>query len=363
MRKSIRLSLLAAAGVAALALAGSAFAATFKPDLWASNYDPGLGQSFELALGANDVAVAKATIYVAPGDVVSLPGGAVGDDIGDVNASVKALALGGAVLTLPGDIKVANPASFANNQCSPGTHEAVWLLVLTAPSGPPLQVPMYIDTGSSPFTGLGSYQIAVCLPSPYIPPDQGGATFGAKLIRATLSVNNFQSAVPGRWTALVTPWVEGTGTVNPLGTVETQSIVSQAKISNFKAKRIVKHTRRIVRRIVVKKNKYFAKISGVVKENGQGTAAKVALYTVGKKGLKIVAQRTSRASGKFSFKKRLKKRTQFVVIASKKDGHQNPPQCVPDLNIGFGALPCTSVSTSGFQTFKVTKVFKVPKKH
>jgi len=356
MRKSIRLSLLAAGAVAALALAGSAFAATFKPDLWASNFDPLIGvQSLEIAGSPSDVATAKATIYMGKGDVMSVPGGAVGANIGGVVAVAKlGPAFGNAVVTLTGSVVVAKASDYVSNPCAAGNHEAVWLLALNTPTGGKLRIPVYVDTAQPPASGFASYQAQTCLPSPYIPEDQGGAPFGAQVRRVAVSLFNFESAVPNRWTAILTPYVEGTGTPNPLGTVETQSIVSQAKIAKLKAKRVSKGK---------KHKRYWAKTSGVVKENGHGTAAKVKLYAVGKKKLKLVAQRKSKASGKFSFKKRLKKTTRFVVEAFKPDGHVNPPQCVPDLDLGFGALPCTSVSTSGFDTIKVTRILKVPKKH
>lgn len=353
MQRAFRPSLLAAVAGAAIALTGSALGAAskdsgFRPDLWASNLDRLIGlQAVQVAGSPSDVATAKATIYVGRGDVMSLPGASVGKAIGGGAASARlGPAFGNAVVTLPGRVVVANPAKYAANRCSPGTHAAVWLLVLQEPTGSSLAIPVYVDPAPQPTRSFASYQIQTCLPSPYIPESQGGAPMGAKVFRVAVSLSNFQRAVSNRWTAVLTPYVEGTGVPNLRGTVETQSVVSQAKIAKFKAKRVSKRT--------ATGKKYYAKIRGVVKQNGKGTKAKVVLYAVGK--TKPVAAKRSKKSGKFRFKKRIKKTTRFVVAARKAPGHQTPPQCVPDL----AGLPCTSVSTSGFQTFKVTKKFRVP---
>jgi hypothetical protein len=360
MRKSIRFALLALAGSAALAFAGSAFA-SFTPKLWASSFDPLIGkQTFELALNQSDDATAKAVIYVGPFDFADVPGGTTGTQIGTVDASVVALGLGGAILPLPGKVEVSDSTVYpVDNPCTPGAtkHAATWVLVLTAPTGTELRVPMYVDTVSAaqpPNPQLGSYKISVCLPSPYVDPSVGGAQFGAKLTRATVTMTNFISAVDDTWTGIVTPYVVGTATANPLGTVETQSLVTQGYFDSLKAKLVVKKTRTAT--------KYFAKVSGVVGAGGEGAAATVKIFQAkGKKPGKKLKTLKSKSSGAFSALLPLKKTMAFYVEATSPRGEESTPVCDPDLNLGFGPLPCTGVSTSGFDTAGITKKVKRPK--
>jgi hypothetical protein len=357
----------------ALALSDSTLAPTFKPDLWAvsnigaAEYDR---QGFGITLGNDDLAVAKTTVYVAPGDAVSLPGGSVGEQIGIGAASLKPLASTSAPIPMFGKVLVADPALYLSNACSPGNHRAVWLLVLNAASGQRLWLPMYVDTGSLPFTGLGSYQVTVCLPSPYLPPNQGGAPFGAKLLGIGLWLENFRHVEPGRWTALVTPYLEGTGTPNRSATAETQSLVGAARITNLKAKRVVKGPKN--------HRRYSAKISGVVREYGHRTRARTVLF-VGHGTLTsvddvrwiVVAHKKTTTSGRFIFRARLGPdypvigpRNKFLVEARnlRRPDHLVPPQCVPELELSSGPLPCTSVSSPNFDTYKVSRKIKLPKK-
>lgn len=363
MRKSIRFALLAVAASAALAFAGSAFA-SFTPKLWASSFDPLIGtQQFELALNQNDDATAKAQIYVGPFVFADVPGGATGTQIGTVDASVVALALGGAILPLPGKVVVSDSATYpANNPCTPGatSHAATWVLILTAPTGTELRVPMYVDnvpTATPPAPQIGKYKISVCLPSPYIDPSLGGAQFGAKLIRASITMTNFISTVDNRWTAIVTPYVAGTGTANPAGTVETQSIVDNGYFDGLKAK--------LVKKKSGKKFKYFAKVSGTVGSAGEGIPATVKIYKAkGKKPGKKLKTVKAGGSGAFSAMLPIKPgvREAFYVEASHPRSDVDPI-CDPQLELAPGVpMPCTAVTDSGFTAAEITNKVKAPKK-
>ena len=362
MRKSIRFALLAIAASAALAFAGSAFA-SFTPKLWASSFDSLIGtQGFELALSQDDVATAKAQIYVGPFDFADVPGGTTGTQIGTVDASVKALALGGAILPLPGKVEVSDSTVYpANNPCTLGatSHAATWVLVLTAPTGTELRVPMYVDnvpTAQPPNPQLGKYRISVCLPSPYVDPSVGGAQFGAKLIRATITMTNFISTVDNTWTGIVTPYVDGTATANPAGTVETQSQVTNGYINALKAK--------LVKKKSGTKIKYFAKVSGSVGAGGEGAAANIKIFQAkGKKPGKKLKTTKSKSSGSFSALIPLKKTMAFYVLASKARGDVTPPVCDPQLELAPGVpMPCTAVTTSGFDAAKISRKVTLPKK-
>lgn len=361
MRKSIRFALLAVAASAALAFAGSSFAA-FTPKLWASSFDPLIGtQTFELALNQDDSATAKAQIYVGPFDFADVPGGVTGTQIGTVDAVVTVSSIPGALIPLGGKVLVSDSATYpADNPCTAGatSHAATWLLVLTASTGDEIRVPMYVDNvpaAQPPNPQLGKYKISVCLSSPYVPPSAGGAPLGAKLVRATIKLTNFISAVDDTWTAIVTPYVVGTATVNPAGTVETQSIVTQGYFDSLKAK--------LVRKKSGTKIKYFAKVSGSVGAGGEGAASTVKIYQAkGKKPGKKLKTTKSKSSGAFSALIPLKKTMAFYVDASAARGEQSSPVCDPALLLAPGVpMPCTAVTTSGFETAGITKKVKLPK--
>ncbi len=242
MRYSARLALLACAGLVALGFSGAALAA-FTPKLDISSKGPvagGPGATIHVSLAPTDDPTAKVTIYAPPGYTADLSA-AGGTELGKVSAKVTAADLGGVTLPLEGTVKAANPADFVgppNNACVPGTHQAVWLLVLTA-AGQTLQVPAYVDAAAGPEAAFSSYKIQICLPPPDIPPGTPGrATFGAKLFDATFSVNVYAIPAAGeyRWRSLWTPYTPGKGTANPVGTVEAQSLVRVPATLGLKAK-------------------------------------------------------------------------------------------------------------------------------
>src|SRR5439155_4956928 len=93
-----------------------------------------------------------------------------------------------------------------------------------------LQVPAYVDsisTGAE--AAFAQAKIQVCLSPPDVPTSNPNrAAFGAKLLRATLSLTgvltNPVASGTYVWRALFTPFTPGAGVPNPAGTVESQSI-------------------------------------------------------------------------------------------------------------------------------------------
>jgi hypothetical protein len=190
MTKRLRLLLLAVASLGALALSSSALAA-FTPQLAVSNRPMGTGANgttiFVFTVPRADDALFRLDIYVPAGYEAPLAQ-SVGATIGRVAAQVEVREpIAGAVLPVEGNILVENPANHTTSPCAPGVHTAVWMLVLQA-SGQELRVPAYVDRLTGAAAQLGAYRIRFCLPSPHIPASLGGATFGAKLIRAQLNL-------------------------------------------------------------------------------------------------------------------------------------------------------------------------------
>ena len=193
MKPGLRAAVVATAAAVALAFTGSALAA-YTPHLTISHTPLALGgggtTDVTVTFDQSDDATAKATIYVPQGYTGTL-GAAAGTQLGTIDASIIAFAISPTQpLPLKGVIQADDPAKYVANPCSPGTHEAVWLLRLQA-AGTELAVPGYVDTVTAPTEApLGKFKLQFCLPSPYIPPSAGGAMLGAKLVSAPLHLSN-----------------------------------------------------------------------------------------------------------------------------------------------------------------------------
>ena len=171
--------LVATAAALTLAFAGSALAAytphlaiTHTPLTLAGGGTTDLTISFDQA----DDATAKVTIYVPQGYTGTL-GASAGTQLGTIDASIIAFAISPTQpLPLKGVITADDPAKYVANPCSPGMHEAVWLLRLQA-AGTELAVPGYVDTVTAPTEApLGKFKLQFCLPSPYIPASAGSSS-------------------------------------------------------------------------------------------------------------------------------------------------------------------------------------------
>jgi hypothetical protein len=219
-------SLCLAGALAAAVLAGAAAAAYTTPTLTVTS--AGTQTSLVVRQAQTDDATAKATIYAPAGTPVTLSQ-APGATLGTVQAQVTALALGGALLPLTGQIQVAPagqvPAAQQIACTGTATHGATWLMVLQA-AGQTLNVPMYVDTTTGAEAAFAAAKIQVCLPPPDIPADQGGATFGAKLFNASFTLTGVFGSRAGTWRTLWTPYVAGNGQVNAAGSVESRATVA-----------------------------------------------------------------------------------------------------------------------------------------
>ena len=339
--------LVAVAAALALAFAGSALAA-YTPHL-AITHTPltlagGGATDLTISFDQADDATAKVTIYVPQGYTGTL-GAAAGTQLGTIDASIIAFAISPTQpLPLKGVITADDPAKYVANPCSPGTHEAVWLLRLQA-AGTELAVPGYVDTVTAPTEApLGKFKLQFCLPSPYIPPSAGGAMLGAKLVSATLHLSNL-FALPSQngsygWTAVTTPYTVGAGTPNAAGTVQARAFVQLPAQLSLKAK--------------VKKKR--ATLSGALRLNVAGLAGvKVSLLSGSSRTkLKAAGSATTQAGGAFSFRKTVRKTTYFrakVTVATR------TASCTG----GVPGIPCASASANGF-TAQSAIIKVVPKK-
>lgn len=249
MKKSFRLALLSGACFLGLAFAAPAFSA-YNPSLIMeqSSYKLGATSTADVFIAIDPDAdpTAQLRIFAPAGYSANLTA-APGTKIGTVVARVKAKALGGALLTLAGDVLVANPADptiqGAALQCTgKSTHTTIWVLN-TSLQGQTVAIPVFVDQ-------VGPLVVqTVCLPSPDVPEAMGGAKFGAQLFAADFTIKNVftnASTTGGyEWSGIFTPYVPGTKNPNPAGTVEARTYVglpSSLSLKRAKAKRGFKLT-------------------------------------------------------------------------------------------------------------------------
>ncbi|MCZ7588829.1 MAG: hypothetical protein M5U27_08280 [Gaiella sp.] len=326
MRNRTRTAVLALAALAALALAAVATAAYTSPKLSVS-YAPGNVTNIVASASVDDDSTARAAIVIPNGSAVTATA-APGTKVGTAKAQVSALALGGALLPLAGDIVVAPPGAVAAASqvgcIGPVAPQLTLLLVLQA-AGQTINLPAYIVPTSGAQTALGSTQLVFCLPPPDIPADKGGATFGAKFLTADLTLTNvIGPVVQGAWIAFWTPYNAGVGTANQAATVASPAAIAPGGITL--AGRKVKGVRRL---------------TGRVTQAGQGFATRVTILA----GTRRLATVAARANGTFTYRvPKTSKATTFrarTVVA----GRSAPPLCTA---LGSLGVPCVNPTVSGF---------------
>jgi hypothetical protein len=229
MKKSIRLALLTGACFLGLAFAAPAFSA-YNPSLIMeqSSYKLGGATTADvfIAISPDADPTAQLRIFSPVGYNANLTA-APGTKIGTVVARVKAKALGGALLTLAGDVLVADPTNptiqGAALQCTKTTtHTTIWVLN-TSLQGQTVAIPVFVDQ-------VGPLVVqTVCLPSPDVPEAMGGAKFGAQLFAADFTIKNvFTNAGTNgdyEWAGIFTPYTPGSATPNQAGTLEARTLV------------------------------------------------------------------------------------------------------------------------------------------
>ncbi len=336
MRWSIRVPVLALVVLGLLALAGSALAAYTSPTLNVTQV--GTKTTISVTQAQTDDATAAASIYAPAGTTATL-NQAPGTTLGTVKAQVVALALGGALLPLTGEIKVAPPGAVpaaSQQACTQGAAPAAtWLMVLTA-AGQTLNVPMYVIPTTGAETALGPAKIVVCLPPPDVPVENGGATFGAKLFQATFTVSGvFSPVAAGAWITFWTPYVAAVGTPNPAGTVASPAAIAPGSLS-------VK---------VARSGLVRSKVSGTVTQGGTGFGGATIEIWAGlkKTALKKVATTSTKANGSYSFT--YGKKASFFRARTVVPGRAAAPLCVA-LDAAL-PVPCVNPTVNGFTALSV----------
>ena len=325
MRTRTRTAVVAVAALVALALAAVATAAYTSPKLSVS-YAPGNVTNIVASASVNDDATARAAIVIPNGSTITTTA-APGTKVGTAKAQVSALALGGALLPLAGDIVIAPPGAVnptSQAQCTLGvTPQATLLLVLQA-AGQTIPLPAYILPTSGPQAALGSAQLVFCLPPPDLPAPVG-ATFGAKFLSADLTLNGvIGSVVQGAWVGFWTPWNAGVGTVNTAATVVSPAVIAPGGIT-----------------LSGRKVKGVKRLSGRVTQGGAGVATRVTILA----GAKRLATVAAKANGTFTYAVPKKSKATTFRARAVVAGRAAPAACTPFASLG---VPCVNPTTSGF---------------
>jgi hypothetical protein len=347
MRKRLELVLVAGAALIALAFAGPALGA-YSPQLFTVSWQGSI-TTVGFVQEQTDDAGAALIFYAPPGMRANFSASA-GKSIGE---AVALLDIAGAQGLALGDVVVANPADPAiaplTKACTgTTTHTAVWVLRLTI-NDVPIDVPVSVDQTTGQEAAFSSYKLRICFRSPYIPPAQGGQPNGAKPYRAELTVEGVftpPSASNLPWTGLFVPWKVGTGSLNPVASAESQSVVSYPVTFRITGKDVVTH--RVVgrgrhRRVVTV---HKARIVGKLAANGDAQAGADYAIVVDRKK---VAKGTTNASGTFTRLIPLRRTTSFRATADLTWQDTNA-SCNPVLPISTNPLilpTCTGVTAAG----------------
>lgn len=307
MIRSLRLCVSAAAGSLALIFAGTAFAA-YNPSVLVAGTNHSLSGRGPVVIGLDrddtDDATGEVTVYSPVGYRVTL-GQAPGAELGGLSGQYQIGARGGAVVDIEGKIKADNPAGYVTNTCSPGAHEAVWVLEFTV-EGNAMRIPIYVDRiTAGPEAAYASARMKLCLASPYVPPPQG-APSGASLLVAAFSVGGvFTNPSPRRgygWNAIFTPFTPGSATLNPALTAQSTSYVRLPVRFAVSAKRQRRGKRT------------FALVTACLKEAGAGIRGIRLEIRGGRtaRGVRRIARARTNARGCAKARVRVRSRTMFI---------------------------------------------------
>jgi len=338
MKKSIRLAVLTAMSALALAAAGSAFA-VYTPTLAISPGNLSTGgagaNTIKFTSSSTDDATAKITIYAPLGYTVNLSQ-AVGAKIGKVNAQIIAVALGGALLPLTGDIVVDDPAKYtavaASVACAgAAAHNAVWLLNLSV-AGQTLAVPVYVDQTTGAEATFASLKLQTCLSSPNATVAQGGNSVGAKAVSVDFTFNgvltNPATAGDNTWRALFTPYVTGGIATNAAGTIESRSIVRLPAALTFAAS--------------------AGRVGGKVTEGGAGLNGPRVEIWGGPSAKKLAKLGTVKTKSNGSFSYKSKKGTTYQAKVTLGTRGNTTAGCAGGSFPAFAPVPCATATIGGW---------------
>jgi len=334
MRTSVRTALVAVAIVASFAVASTALAANVATIAVSSS---GTATTIHINVPQATDPIAAITIYVPTGYTANL-GAAPNTSIGSVNATANGHDVG---LTLPltGSVTTDDPAKHTADPCSPGTHAAVWNLNLSV-AGQSIVLPLYVDPTAGAATGLGAYQMLICLPPWDVPVGTPNRSFdGAQLLDAQFTVKGIFTlpTAPGllAWHTLFTPYTPGAGTPNLVGTFEARALVGTPSLSLKAAKKNGRYT-----------------VSGTLSEGGAPVSGASVAVQRGASATKLAkaGSATTSTSGAWSSSGKLtgKKPVYFKATATVKERDATAQGCATALPPTVAPGGCTSATLAAW---------------
>jgi hypothetical protein len=322
-----------AAVLGALTMAGGAAAAYTSPKLQV--VIAGTRTTIDATANVSDDATARVAVLVPTNATATLTQ-APGTVLGRVEAQVSALALGGALLPLTGEIRVAAPGQVPPTQSAPclagATATATWLLVLQA-AGQTLNVPLYVVPAAGAETAVASLKLLACFTAPDVQPQTTcAATFCSKLLRANLALDNVFGGGRGTWRAVWTPYTPGTGAINAAGSVESRADVTSGALT--------------LRAQKTGRRKQGARVTGTVTQGGAPVANTPVVVFGGKTrtALRRLATVRTGANGAFALTRPTGGLTYFRATATGLP-RDNPTGCSTP---GALPVPCVTATVSGF---------------
>ena len=321
-------AVVALAALAALALASVASAAYTSPKLTVT-YAANNVTRIVASAAVTDDATARAAIVIPNGTTITATA-APGTKVGTAQAQVSALALGGALLPLAGDIVVAPPGAVApatQAACTQGATPQVTLLLVLQAAGQTINLPAYVTPTPASLAALGSTQLVFCLPPPDVPVASGGATFGAKFLSADMTINGvFSPVAQGTWYGVWTAWNPAVGTINAASTVVSPAVIAPGSVT-----------------LTGRKVRGVKRLAGRVSQAGASIVTRVQILA----GTRRIATVSSRANGTFTYAvPKASKATTFrarAVVAARSSAAvcgqiaAIGPQCVNGTVSGFTA--------------------------
>jgi hypothetical protein len=325
LAKTHRFFLSAAAGVSALAFASTASAA-YNPSLLIAGTSHVLSRGAPVVIGVgqgeNDDATGVATIYSPRGYGVTLKQPA-GTTLGGLAGAVK---VGGDRFNVEGTVKTDTPANYVSNTCSPGLHEAVWVLEYTL-AGNPIRVPIYVDrVTAAPESAYASARMRLCLESPYVPPPPGRQSVASVVlmafsVRSVFTNPRTRGSYP--WNGVFVPYTPGTGMLNQANAAQGSSLVRLPVRLTMSAKRLRRGSRT------------FAVVTACVNEAGQGVRGITVAFRSGataatansSRARRIASGRTN-ASGCVTRSVRVRGRNIYIRAIADVPARQ-APRCQP----------------------------------
>jgi hypothetical protein len=257
----------------------------------------------------DDDATFRDQIFVPLGYGVNLSA-PVNTKIGDVSATLILRQAGNAQVDVEGTVVADNPALYTAQaqQCtqSPTPPDAVWRLDVTV-AGSPTRVPIYVNRTTGPEATFAAAKIQFCLSAPTVSP-------GAQLLFALFDVNNVFTSPANTtdrvWRSVFVPYAPGTGTPNLGQSAEGQALVP-GRVSLTLTSKSLKRGRVI--------------LSGRLLVDGRPfPGATIDLY-VGQR--RVGRVRTNRA-GRYTFRKRIRKKTRYQTLVTVVGDLPAPPCAV-----------------------------------